>query len=268
MRLPAGTFFGVRARECATASALVALRDADPARTIARHEHEDAHLVLVLAGDYETTAEGRCAAGARPLILNPPGTVHADRFARGARGIEGRFLTVSFAPGAWPSLVSSRRVPPHARQVVAPRAHAAAHELARLVAVAAPGDQPLVEELALQLVGATLAAPMPAARGAPWLARAIAQLLDRGAPEPDITTLAAEAGVHPVYFVRAFRRQVGVTPMALRRRVRVAEAVARLRGGALPSVVAQATGFADQSHLARAVRQATGQTPGALRRGA
>lgn len=65
---------------------------------------------------------------------------------------------------------------------------------------------------------------------------------------------------------RRFRRIVGVSPHAVRRRARVHEAARRLRAGERPTVVAD-VGYADHSHLARDCRELLGATPSSLRAG-
>ncbi len=79
--------------------------------------------------------------------------------------------------------------------------------------------------------------------------------------------LAATAGLSRFYFLRAFRREVGVTPHAYLTGRRIAAARALLGGDQPLSEVALACGFYDQSHFTRAFKGATGVTPGQYRRG-
>jgi AraC family transcriptional regulator len=82
-----------------------------------------------------------------------------------------------------------------------------------------------------------------------------------------IADLAHDAGVHPVYLARAFRRHYGCSPADFIRRLRVDAARTALAGTDLPiSAVARLTGFADQSHLTRIFRRAVGTSPGCYRR--
>jgi len=79
--------------------------------------------------------------------------------------------------------------------------------------------------------------------------------------------LADAAGLSRYYFLRAFRREVGVTPHAYLTGRRIA-AAKRLLAGAEPlSAVALACGFYDQSHFSRSFKGCTGVTPGQYRRG-
>ncbi len=82
-----------------------------------------------------------------------------------------------------------------------------------------------------------------------------------------LTDLAAIAGLSRYHFLRAFRREVGVTPHTYLTGRRIA-AAKRLLAGAEPlSVVALACGFYDQSHFTRSFKGCTGLTPGQYRRG-
>lgn len=83
-----------------------------------------------------------------------------------------------------------------------------------------------------------------------------------------VAELAAVAGCSRFHFSRLFRHATGMTPHRYVMRLRVTHAVDLLRGSAQPlSEVAAATGFTDQSHLSRWMRQVHGMAPGELRRG-
>ena len=115
---------------------------------------------------------------------------------------------------------------------------------------------------------AVLAGPVVARedRAPRWLARARERLDDAPADVPTLGALAREAGIHPVYFARAFRRRYGASPGEYLRRRRALAAAALLQAGRLsPAEVAACCGFVDQSHLTRALRSALRITPAALR---
>jgi len=79
--------------------------------------------------------------------------------------------------------------------------------------------------------------------------------------------LASAAGLSRFYFLRAFRREVGVTPHAYLTGRRIAAAKVLLDGEVPLSEVALACGFYDQSHFTRSFKGCTGVTPGQYRRG-
>lgn len=79
--------------------------------------------------------------------------------------------------------------------------------------------------------------------------------------------LARLVGVSPSHFKTLFKAAIGVPAHRYVMRRRVARAIELIRAGGLPlAKVAAATGFAHQSHLARAMRAVVGQTPGELAR--
>jgi len=81
-----------------------------------------------------------------------------------------------------------------------------------------------------------------------------------------IAELAAEASVHPVYLVRAFRRRFGMPPAAYVRSLRLAAAARSLVESRTPlSEIATRSGFADQSQFTRHFTRLAGQSPGAFR---
>lgn len=82
-----------------------------------------------------------------------------------------------------------------------------------------------------------------------------------------LSDLAGIAGLSRYHFLRAFRREVGVTPHAYLTGRRIAAAKLFLAGEEPLSEVALACGFYDQSHFSRSFKGCTGLTPGQYRRG-
>jgi AraC family transcriptional regulator len=104
--------------------------------------------------------------------------------------------------------------------------------------------------------------------GAPprWLQAIALQVDDTFAARPRVEALARGAGVHPVYLARCFRRHYGTSITERVRERRVERAAGLLGASRTPlSAVAHQSGFADQSHLSRVFRRATGLTPGGYR---
>ena len=81
-----------------------------------------------------------------------------------------------------------------------------------------------------------------------------------------LDTLASMAGLSTHHFARAFHQSVGVPPHAYFLSRRLDRAERMLRETRLPlAEIAVATGFADQSHLARHFRRRTGMAPSLAR---
>jgi AraC family transcriptional regulator len=82
-----------------------------------------------------------------------------------------------------------------------------------------------------------------------------------------LADLAPVAGVSASHFKALFKAALGIPAHRYVVRRRVARAVELIKGGNMPlAQVALETGFAHQSHLARAMRAVLGRTPGELAR--
>lgn len=77
-----------------------------------------------------------------------------------------------------------------------------------------------------------------------------------------VAEAAEEFGYSTEGFIRAFARQVGLTPHAYKVNHRLNEGRQMLRAGASIAEVANTTGFSDQSHFGRAFLAHFGATPG------
>lgn len=84
-----------------------------------------------------------------------------------------------------------------------------------------------------------------------------------------VERLAAEAGMSPRNFARAFAAETGVTPAKAVERLRLEAAREAVEAGTAPiDIIATATGFADPERMRRAFIRSFGQPPQALRRAA
>jgi AraC-like DNA-binding protein len=112
---------------------------------------------------------------------------------------------------------------------------------------------------------ADLKALPPVRDGSHGIARAREYLEAHLAEEADLADLAKMAGLSRSHFIRAFAKEMGLTPHAYLtdRRFRAASRLLGQGGG--PSDVAAACGFFDQSHLNRIFKARMGVTPGAYR---
>jgi AraC-like DNA-binding protein len=79
--------------------------------------------------------------------------------------------------------------------------------------------------------------------------------------------LADELGYTRFHVVRTFKHEMGITLSQHRNRIRATNALERLAGGERDlAAMAEDLGFADQSHMAKVLREAYGDSPGAMRR--
>lgn len=260
MNFAHGHFYGHYQRQRVLGPmALAELAPTVPEHAVEAHTHEDAHLLLLLDGDYLSSAQGMPAVANGPtLILNPPGTHHRDCF----RGETGRFFTISLTPERWADLASLRRLPSQALRLGAGalmRATAVLQELRCW-----DTQSPLAVECQLEALidDAATELQSDSARAPSWLLRVREQLSDQWRAQPGIADLARTADVHPVYLARAFRRHFGCTPADYLRVGRLERAVDALRNSKRKvTEVAADCGFADHSHLTRAFSKRYGCTP-------
>lgn len=260
-KLAPGEFIGTPELQVSTRSGMIA-QIGQQAR-IDPHEHSDTHIVLVIEGTYRTSAAGADGAvGHGGVLINPPGTRHDDQFTG-----PGRLVTFSLSERLLTNFDGlSRRWD---RASVVSGATPAAMML-RIVGEARRFDETSeleIEGLACELA-ASLAGFAGCERNEPkWFGRVQAMIEEGAGQPPTVTELAREAGVHPVYLTRAFRRFRGQTPGAMLRRARARRAAAMLaRSREAIAIIALECGFADQASFAKAFARATSMSPHAFRR--
>jgi AraC family transcriptional regulator len=125
-----------------------------------------------------------------------------------------------------------------------------------------------LETHALEMLELLRPAPGPERGPAPaWLSRGEDFLRTHFRSPVSLSQAAREAGVHPIYFARVFRRRHGCPVSAYVRALRLTAAGELIVGGSQPlAQVACGAGFADQAHLTRWFSRVIGVSPGALRR--
>jgi AraC family transcriptional regulator len=125
-----------------------------------------------------------------------------------------------------------------------------------------------VEELALEIVHRVGAGASWSDRHPPrWLARIEELARDGCTGRIRLGALAAEAGVHPVYLARVFRRHLGRSIGSYMLQCRIELAMARLAASDDSiSLIALETGFTDQPHFTRCFRREVRMTPARFRR--
>ena len=108
----------------------------------------------------------------------------------------------------------------------------------------------------------------PNAKPSRNIVRACELVRDNFTHKITLDAMAAAACLSKFHFVRAFARQVGISPHAFVVQVRLRAAVTALKSGAPVGEVAAHAGFADQSHFCRAFKRTLGVTPAAYARAA
>ena len=206
------------------------------------HRHHLPYVALVLDGAYyEGSADGRWWCEPGTLIVHPPLHAHANWFPERAV----RVLNASV-----------ERLPPDgiwSRYGVWKTGSALTAAVLR-----DPDPSRLLDALA----NSEPITPASAAGSAEGAA-----LVLRRRPSISIGAAARMSGVSREYIARAFRRHFGIPPRAFRAEHRLRMVLRLLADNTIPlTLVALDAGFADQAHLTRTVRGATGMSPARLRR--
>ncbi|KAF1707499.1 helix-turn-helix transcriptional regulator [Pseudoxanthomonas sacheonensis] len=259
-----GRFLGdYRAQREVGALALAELRPTVPEHDVHEHTHEDAHFLLLLQGNYLSSAQGMpLVCSKRALVLNPPGTTHRDRF----RGLDGLFFTVSVPAAVWRQAQLRRPLPASAVKLPGSTLVRAAC-LWRELRAWDTASTLSVESGFEELLDAAAEVAQAASRSGPaWLRRVRDMLADEWRRTPGLAELAHQADVHPVYLARAFRRHYGCSPGTYLRRCRMDRAIDLLGDTGLSvAEVAASCGFVDQAHFTHVFRRAHRVTPSQYR---
>ncbi len=230
------------------------------------HSHELAYVSIVLKGRYAEHCHGKTwEHEAGQLIFHVPGESHWDHMHEEAVHVLNvevtssqlaRLKTYGIAP-------TSRMVFEDGYMVQLGR------KLHRELQNSDPASRLALEGLSLELLAEVFRVQALRAEERPgdWPSH-IMEILQSRYKEPlTMGELASLVGVHPVSIARAFRRRYLCSVGEYVRRLRVEAACHEIVNSDLPIVeVATRSGFFDQSHLCRMIRQYTGMSPSALRK--
>jgi AraC family transcriptional regulator len=227
------------------------------------HRHHQANLFVVIEGRLEEKW-GRRGARLTPgaVVVKPPAVAHIDKFVTQVIG-----LNIELAEDTW---LRWTGIDPAFRRPVVSNDPALAGVGRRLaVELAAPDHAtPLeVQGLLLSMMARVIRGhgrtqQSPAGR--------LDDVVDRLRSEYRWTLrlddLASTASMHPTHLAKKFRERFGCSIGDYVRQLRIAEAQRALMATNRPiAKIAQDLGFSDQSHLGRAFRRETGETPASFR---
>jgi AraC-like DNA-binding protein len=103
--------------------------------------------------------------------------------------------------------------------------------------------------------------------GHPAVARSLELMRSRLGEAYDLDGLVTDLGLDKSYFIRLFKKSVGVPPMKYATSLKMSAAADLLRTTGDPlAVVAAQVGFSDEYHFAKRFKQWSGVPPGAYRR--
>lgn len=127
------------------------------------------------------------------------------------------------------------------------------------------GNQMAAETALLRLIAHLAVNLTSDGHGSAITTVSIRRVLDRINADPaarlSLTSLAADVGASRYQLIRAFARELGLTPHAYIVQQRLALARRLIRAGSAIADAAAASGFSDQSHLTRAFSYQFGVTP-------
>jgi AraC family transcriptional regulator len=222
-----------------------------------RHEHEGTHVCCVLGGGFVEARRGGSEVAATGTVRVSPSARHDIDFApEGARCV---VLHLHSEPNNAPT----RDMRFLRDQWIAGLVIRLGHTLGDRTPLAEPRVEEATVELLAQIERRRdgRVAPPP-----PWL-RAARELLHDDPTTHSLGALAARLDVHRVHLARAFRDHYGETVGAFVRRMRLLCAMRMLKESDAPlSRIALDAGYADQSHMTRALRGSIDLTPGQARR--
>jgi AraC-like DNA-binding protein len=246
----------------------------DSGRHYGRHWHGTFGVGLVEHGAQRSASgQGDVEAHAGDLITTNPGEVHDGR-PLGGESRRWRMIYLEPAVLAGDE-VSAAHLALTRPVVQDPQLSQALHELlGRLERwtcdTSMPADALACEQSLVHCCGLLLRshASVSVSETTAWPAtRRLQQVRDRLGDDPldvpDLSALAALAGLSRFQLLRHFQRAFGLTPFAWLLQQRAELARAQIRNGASLVVAAAACGFADQSHMTRTFSRHFGYTPGA-----
>jgi len=232
-----------------------------PAQHLPTHCHALASATVVLRGSVAERVEGRRFTCDRDrLLLRPAAIVHSNVYGDG-----GAECLIIGATSEWVATDAiARAVFSAPTLALLPTARVLGERMRRELGIGDAASALSIEGLALELIAAA-ARQLKDPRGwaAPAWLRAIRERLhDDHATTIRLHIVAREAGVHPVYLTRAFRRCFGCSPGEYVRHHRIERACEELATTDRSiAEIALGAGFASPSHFATAFRRAVGVSP-------
>ncbi|MEO8276879.1 MAG: AraC family transcriptional regulator [Thermoanaerobaculia bacterium] len=230
------------------------------------HEHELPFFCVLVAGELESRyGRKRIRYHRFGSVFHPAGTVHSDTDTPSGA----RIMTAEISSTWSMRLEGLSSLPSQPTPVPDLDGNGLARRLLDELHRLEPCSELVVEGLALEMLAATLRAPVGERETPAWMGRALARLHD-GLVEPlTLKQLSHDLGIHPARLSAVFRRHTGRTVGEYRRELQVQFVRRRLsdrrHAGEPLSEIALAAGFADQAHCTRVFKALTGWTPARYR---
>ena len=238
-----------------------------PYQKIPKHSHERTYISILLRGSYTEECgptASECATG--QTILHAAGECHSDRFHRNG----GQVLNLELFPPFLVKLCESGSARTDGRTLLrSVYAMQLGLRLHKEVSSCDPWSALSIEGLTMELLAEVFRQRTTGlkSQGRDWLGR-VTEILHAKFQEPImLSELAADVSVHPVHLARAFRKRYLCSVGDYIRKLRIEAAChALLNSDTAIAEIALRSGFSDQSHLCRTLKQYTGVSPRHFRR--
>ncbi len=229
---------------------------------IPKHSHEQTYISIVLRGSYTEQCGPTvwdCETG--QTILHTAGECHSNRFHRSG----GHVLNLQLFPSLVTRLCECDGVSMDNRTLFrSSYAMQLGLRLHKEVSSFDPSSALAIEGLTMELLAEVFRQRETElkSRGCDWL-ESITEILHARFQEPlTLGELAGCVRVHPVHLARAFRKRYLCSVGGYLRKLRIEAACRELLNSDTPIVeIALRSGFSDQSHLCRTLKQYTGMSP-------
>lgn len=252
-------------RSMETDGFLVTEGDHPPGLVLPTHAHELAFIGIALKGSYtEIISKRPQECGPHSLQFLPAGEPHS--YAIGQAGV--RCLSIEIKPHR---LEGIRRFSPAVDQAVHIRQGVLSSLVLRLYKEVCLRDSASVltlEGLILETLGDAIRQNLRCSSSAQplWLRQAKDFIHENARGDLSLIGVAADAGVHPTYLARMFRKFYSCSVGEYVRRVRLDYAVRELtESNKSLAEIAVAAGFYDQSHLTHEFKLHLNMTPARFR---
>lgn len=234
-----------------------------PNRKMGHHAHEFAAFSFILCGSYDEMIERKHSRTCKPnmAVFHPSDEVHSVNF----HNVTTKIFRVSLS-NCWLERFTNSSF--MLNQPATFECEATGKLFKKLYAEFCAPDSFssfAIEGLTLELFArmARNASYCKEENKAPrWLESAREMLRENYSDETSLQSLAENAGVHPVYLARQFRKFYHMTVGDYIRQLRIEKASQQLSNTKQSiSEIALATGFYDQSHFSNVFKKHTGMTP-------
>lgn len=218
---------------------LVEISGHDSFGALAAHRHVDAYAAFVLEGEYtELSADGKIVVGPGDVVVHPLFHRHINVFAASPVSVLNLILPTRIGITLPYARLRSTELPCSQDDIV----HRPCDGVAAVVEALERSDMDAHPRVDDDIVGYA------------W----------RKLKEPcafKIRHVAAETGVSAEHLAREFRSRYGLSPVEYRAEHRFRHALRKLSRGDSAANAALSSGYSDQSHMSRDVRQRIGMTP-------